>query len=52
MKHRMVLWRMNDQDKQALMVICSQFSHLFAIRQQLMVAWERAEESTPRQGEK
>jgi hypothetical protein len=52
MNRRMVVWSMTEKDKQALMVICSQFSHLFAIRRQLIVAWERAEESTPRQGEK
>jgi|APSaa5957512493_1039668.scaffolds.fasta_scaffold03094_10 hypothetical protein len=51
MKHRMVVWRMSEQDKHSLMTICSQFSHLYAIRQQLIKVWERAEESTPRQGE-
>jgi hypothetical protein len=43
MNHRMVLWRMNEQDKRALMVICSQFSHLGGIKQQLLKAWEQAE---------
>ena len=54
MNHRMVLWRMNEQDKHALMVICSQFSHLGGIRQQLLKAWEQAEhtETTTTQGEK
>jgi hypothetical protein len=54
MNHRMVLWRMNEQDKHALMVICSQFSHLGGIKQQLLKAWERAEHTeieTPTQGE-
>ena len=49
MKHRMMVWRMNEQDKHALMVICSQFSHLGGIKHQLLKAWERAEhtETTP-----
>jgi hypothetical protein len=37
------------------MVICSQFSHLGGIKQQLLKAWERAEHTeieTPTQGEK
>ena len=54
MKHRTLTWRINEQDKHALMVICSQFSHLRGIKQQLFNAWERAEETeeTTTQGEK
>ena len=45
MKHRTLTWSMTEQDKHALMVVCSQFSHLRVIKQQLRKAWDAAQET-------